>query len=191
MRIARYFLVAAITSLSLPMFASDWKYAGVTLGKAGAEILFYDSEGVFRNGSTTRFWVKAVPLKRINEYATPKRRASSLIESSARRIADGYVPSFLLLRSVKALSTTDEEYFARVADAVLWEVVVAENGAKMASRFCFEINCASTMIRTIEGDIYTSTGAARPEAGALTQEWSVIAPDSNSAGWSELLCLQR
>ncbi|WP_257307552.1 hypothetical protein [Geothrix campi] len=171
--------------------ASDWKYGGMTKSGNDTDIVFYDNSSIIRTSTVTRFWIKSISLKKLNAYSAQKSRRSQLIDASATKIAQGYIPAFLGLKSVRAASKSDIEFKDRVATVILWEVIANNHDIKMSSRFCFEINCDQKMIRAVEGDLFDNQGNVKPKQGPMNQEWGFIAPDTTSAWWSELVCLPK
>lgn len=185
-----------ITSLALTLLvfwscealASDWKFGGSLEAKGGVEIVFYDAGSVVRTNASVRFWTESIPVAVLTAYGKPKQKEKELIEAVARKIASGYIPPFLILKSSRALYKSDSELMDKLADAVYWEIVANDRSTRISSRFCFEIKCVQKMIRTLEGDVFDRHGLAQPRRGSFDQTWRYIPPDTNSASWAELFC---
>lgn len=169
-------------------FASDWKYAGYfgATDNSKASVAFYDANSVQRDGPRVRYWVKSILQKTLDDYPgkAGTKRNKEFIDTAADRIASGYVPPLLTVPSLRAKVEGDFKDF--LIGVVGWEVVANKN-APHTSRFLFEIDCGQKSIRTLEGTLFDKNGNPK-RSGSPSDEWKRIAPDTNAAWISEVIC---
>lgn len=188
----RLLAVTIIIVACQPCIASDWKYAGYLDGiRTGPTVAFLDEESITRDGAKVRYWTKMVPQKTLESFAGPpgKPKYRAFIEEAAIKVASGYVPPMLTgssLRRVYRSQMSDPEGF--VAEVVAWEIA-ANRGARHTSLFLFEIDCAKQATRYVQGTLFDKSGNPKKTFGE--RKWEFIAPDTNSAWVSEVLCARQ
>jgi hypothetical protein len=87
-------------------YSADWQYTGGT--KDGSS--FFDAEGVqYPEKDTVRVWVKSITNK-TGRNCFKGKKGKKLIEDSAQKMASGYIPSYLLLESIKRIYKSKDDY---------------------------------------------------------------------------------
>jgi hypothetical protein len=168
--------------------ASDWKYAGY-MSDSGTKALvaFYDADSVTRVEGTVRYWVKTIPEKALNAFGDShaKKKNDEFIDAAARKFGSGYVSPLLTVPSLREAYQGDFNDL-RVS-VIAWELA-ANRGVRHVSRFLFEIDCARKTMRTLDVQVFDKGGNPVPRSGAVNSNPMFIAPDTNAAWMSELLC---
>ncbi|ABC81615.1 hypothetical protein [Anaeromyxobacter dehalogenans] len=164
--------------------ASDWKYLGMVSPESGDLVLFYDVDSVQRSGPSVRFWVKSISAAALKKAGTPssKKATDALVKTVSDKIGSGYVPPLLGSPSFR------QQLGDGFPEAMVAIVVMEHNASRvprLVARFLFEIECGQKMSRVLEGTLFDSKGNP---AGTSSGEWTHIAPDTNFAWFSEVIC---
>ena len=170
--------------------ASDWKYAGyvgTTALDRQPSVAFYDADSLKRDGSSVRYWVKTIPEKTLDTYAGKPgtKKSKDFVEAAANKIASGYVPPLLTVQGMVEKHQGDLKDF--LVAVVAWEVA-ANTGANHTTLFLYEIDCDRKAIRYLDATVFDGKGNVKARTGTLKKEWSFIAPDTNAAWTSEVMC---
>ena len=166
----RVILTALICFSASIASASDWRLGGYNKTKGVETKLFYDADSIVRQGSTVRFWFKAIKIKDIERFANKHRE---LIEPCAQKLAGGYVPKYLALSAIKKAFATEKAYIDAIAQAIFDEACANSNGIPTDVSILWEINyktkmCAALSVRQKE----------KPSSSTQNPHWDYIAPDT-------------
>lgn len=171
-------------------YASDWKViGGAQIGKETL-VTFFDAESVKHQDETVRVWVEGVPVKTLERIFKIEHN-EKLIEATARKVATGYVPPYVMLQSDKGKYPNAKAFQDDIVDVTSQEVIVNTMGVRVASKFYFEIDCKEKRIATLSVSIFRKDGSLEKSSDSHSPEYSYISPDSNGERLSQVLCPNR
>ena len=175
------FIVLTIISLLTVTEAQseEWKFfGGTTLLKGEKTISYYDTESIeYGSIGNIKVWTKTVTQSEFQKIV--QQEQSQIVDKSAKKIANGYVPPY-------SLFVSKNTNFDEVIDIVTWEEVANSFQIKPRVKILFEINCKEKRIRTISVTYFKDDGGVASSKNS--GEWSYISPESNGETLQIILC---
>jgi hypothetical protein len=176
-RIALFTFISLVTVLAGAQVAtsSQWKFFGGSPSKAGDLTLFYSESDLTRLPTgILRVWTKGLRHNALEQAY--KKMDKGLIDKVAAKIAHYYIPPYAMLKDL----SQDE-----LVDVVSSEELANAATIQPSIRILYELNCAERTYRQLsvflnmEGKTKTSSDVS---------QWDHIAPETNMASLSTLLC---
>lgn len=188
-RLRQYFVAILLPLSAGVAHGSDWQYTGYSKVGDVETRQFFDAESVSRPAKdVVRVWVQSIRVRDFDRYY--KVHEEVVFEKAARKIVSGYIPRFVLLRSV-ASAYDAKELNNAVAQMTADEIVANTREIQPVGKFYWEIDCAGKRNKLLDGIMLDDNGNPKANPGRRTGQYHFIAPDSNGEWLSLLTCQSK
>ncbi|HZF20482.1 MAG TPA: surface-adhesin E family protein [Burkholderiales bacterium] len=166
--------------------ASDWQYAGYDKKGTVESHTFFDAESISHpSKDVTRVWMKTILARNLDRYN--KAHEQMVTQKTARKLALGYSPRFLMLPAIQTKYTKAKLEDA-VVDLTIYEVIANEPEIKESSKYYWEIDCAGKRMRLLDAYSFNSRGELSNRTTRPEGTFGFVPPDSNGEWLSTMVC---
>lgn len=170
-------VLASAIAVSARAADLDWRIYGAAVTE-GLEVCFYDANGVVdTSANNVRVRTKCLRQQDLDGVDTKDERGQKIVQSTARKVLDGYVSPFVLLQAVDFGKSLVLVEYEQIADLDIIQPTV---------EISYEVNCSGQMTRrlslsgTIDGKDVTTDEPA---------DWQDIGTVGNPANLHKILCV--
>jgi hypothetical protein len=155
----------------------DWKLYGGFPTDDGPTKCFFDAKGMTAEpDSHIRVWTKCLPQKEIDGIDIKKGLGGKVLENTAQKVANYYVPPIAALENVDrdmAMAVTQYEEIADIA------------AIQPFARIFYDIDCPQQKMRELS--LYLRI-KGKDSFQDKPSDWRYIPPEGNGSRLSRLLC---